>query len=155
MAKVGAPPFPWTEEIETEIFSRMQQGESVKTICGIGRDDWLPSQVTFYKRVAEDEEFAKKYTRARETQAHLEAEEIREIADAATPENVHVARLQIDARKWRAGKLAPKVYGDKLAIGGASDLPPVRSEVSAADLLRERLDAVAKRLGTDGEASGE
>jgi len=155
MAKLGAPSFKWTEDIENEIFRRMQEGEAISAICGKGRDDWLPHEWTFYKRITEDEDFAKKYARAREVQAHRETEEIRAIADLATPEDVHVARLRIDARKWRASKLAPKVYGDKLAIGGASDLPPVRSEVSAVDLLRERLDAVAKRLGTDGEAAGE
>jgi hypothetical protein len=29
-----------------------------------------------------------------------------------------VARLRVDARKWRAGKLAPKVYGEKLDLSG-------------------------------------
>lgn len=144
-------PFPWTEDVETEIFTRMESGEGIREICGTDRDEWLPSQFTFYKRLDNDEAFAKRYMRAREVQAHLETDEIKNIADNATPEDVHVARLRIDARKWRAAKLAPKVYGEKLAIGGASDLPPVRSEVSAVDLLRERLDAVAKRLGTDSE----
>ena len=36
-------------------------------------------------------------------------------------------RLQVDARKWAAGKLAPKKYGDKLAVGGDEDAPPFMS----------------------------
>ena len=39
----------------------------------------------------------------------------------------HVARsrLRIDTRKWMAGKLAPKKYGEKLALGQANDLDPL------------------------------
>lgn len=116
MAKVGAPPFNWTPEIEQEVLDRIASGESVVQFLGPARDDFLPSETTLYKRVQNDEEFAAKYARAREAQAHHEAEEIRQIADMATPDDVHVARLRIDARKWRASKLAPKSYGDKLDL---------------------------------------
>lgn len=112
----GRPPFRWTSDIEDEILGRMSRGESIKSICGIGRDDGLPNQDTFYKRVNNDEGFAEKYAYAREVQAHNEIQEILEIADVATPEDVAVARLRIDARKWRASKLAPKKYGDKLDV---------------------------------------
>lgn len=115
---MGAPEFKWTEDAEQEILSRIMSGETVTEICGAGRDDFLPGERTFYKRLANDPVFAQEYARAREAQGHREADEIRKIADAATPENVHVARLQIDARKWRASKMAPKVYGDKLELDG-------------------------------------
>lgn len=39
-------------------------------------------------------------------------------------------RLRVDSRKWVASKLLPKVYGDKLALGGAADLPPIQSNVT-------------------------
>lgn len=115
---MGAPPFSWTPEAEEEIFNRMISGEGIVQICAPGRDDFLPSERTFYKRLTEDDAFAQRYARAREAQAHRETEEIRQIADTATPEDVNVARLRIDARKWRAGKLAPKVYGDKVDLSG-------------------------------------
>jgi hypothetical protein len=113
---MGAPPFSWTPEIEDEIFSRLIGGDSIAQILGPSKDDFLPSDRTFYRRLAEDEAFCQKYMRAREAQAHRETDEIRSIADLATPEDVNVARLRIDARKWRAGKLAPKVYGDKVDL---------------------------------------
>lgn len=113
---IGAPPFNWTVEIDEEILTRLAEGESIKDICGKDRKKGLPSEWTFYKRLLDDEAFAKRYTRARETQAHREADEIREIADASTNEDYQVSRLRIDARKWRAAKMAPKVYGDKLDI---------------------------------------
>lgn len=45
---------------------------------------------------------------------NFQAEEIVIIADSCT--DPHKARLQIDARKWYASKLAPKKYGDKLDL---------------------------------------
>ena len=54
-------------------------------------------------------------TRAREAQADKLFKESLEIADKATPGNVSVARLQVDVRKWHAGKLAPKKYGDHIS----------------------------------------
>lgn len=112
----GRPPFAWTEEISEEILGRISSGESIMEICGPDRDDFLPSERTFYKRLSLDDTYAQDYARAREIQAHREADEIRDIADKATAEDVHVRRLQIDARKWRASKMAPKVYGDKLDV---------------------------------------
>lgn len=114
MARMGAPPFAWTDEIETEVLTRIASGESAVRFLGPDRDDFLPSVTTLYKHVQESSDFADKYARAREAQAHHEAEQIIAIADAATAENVQVARLRIDARKWHASKLAPKSYGDKI-----------------------------------------
>lgn len=125
---MGAPSFKWTPEIEEEIFGRMLSGEAIVNILGPDKDDFLPTERTFYRKVQDDALFCQKYMRAREAQAHREAEEIREIADAATVEDVHVARLRVDARKWRAGKLAPKVYGDKVDVehGGTVKLEGVK-----------------------------
>ena len=55
---------------------------------------------------------------AREEQADGFADEIIDIADSVTPETGEVAKakLQIDARKWKASKLAPKKYGEKLEL---------------------------------------
>lgn len=115
-----AQPFLWTPEIEDEIFKRIANGEAIRQICSTDRDEWLPSWETFRKRLANDPDFAAQYAHAREAQADNEFDEIRSIADAATPEDVAVARLRIDARKWRAGKLRPKVYGDKLDLTHAN-----------------------------------
>lgn len=108
----------WTPEVEEEILCRIAGGESILDICGPDRGKLIPSERTFYRKLAEDPELWQRYARAREAQAHRENDEIRKIADAATPDDVNVARLRIDARKWRAAKMAPKIYGDKLDLGG-------------------------------------
>lgn len=109
--KMGAPSYPWTAEIEAEIFKRIAQGESLRKIC---EDDWLPSRQTVNQRRIADVDFADRYARAREEQADHFVDEIITIADEA--EDPQKARLQIDARKWVAGKMRPKKYGDKIDV---------------------------------------
>ncbi len=78
-----------------------------------------------------DEQLAAQYARAREILLDLQAAELDDIGEeAAVADNaVKIAglRLKSDNRKWLLSKLAPKKYGDKLAIGGADDLPPMKS----------------------------
>lgn len=92
----------------------------------------MPSRAAVHKWLKEDRGgFMDKYARAREDQADVLAEEILDIADdarndwmerngedsvgwALNGEHVQRSRLRIDARKWYAGKLRPKVYGDKV-----------------------------------------
>lgn len=153
--KQGRPPFDWTPEIEDEILGRIMLGESVAKICGIERDDWLPGEKTFYSRLIADDDFAQRYARAKEIQAETLAGQIIEIADDATndwtdggdglrpnPENVQRSRLRVDARKWMAAKLSPKKYGDKVAVGGADDLPPLKTSDADPNIVA----ALAKKL---------
>lgn len=142
----GRPSFKWTEEIEQEIFRRISSGETVMQICGPDRDDFLPSEATFYKRVGSDQEFLKEYLRAREAQAHHENDEIKVIADEATPENYKVARLKIDARKWRASKMAAKYYGDKLDL--------TNSDNSLSSMTTEQLQARLAALRASNDSAG-
>ena len=146
-----ANPFPWTQDIEAEIFQRIASGKSIRAAID---DDWLPSWPTVNKRLASDPEFAARYARAREDQADKIFEECLEIADQydqmaekleGGTDHINRARLRIDTRKWMAGKLRPKVYGDKVAIGGADDLPPIKQEISEADILGPRLAAITSR----------
>lgn len=129
---MGDKPYPWTPEIEGEILLRIANGESLKAICS---DDRLPSRETVRVRVINDADFSGRYARAREAQADSFFDECLEIADdarndwmerrgeddagwVANGEHINRSRLRIDARKWMAGKLRPKVYGDKLELDG-------------------------------------
>jgi len=130
---MAAPSYKWTSETEVEIFDRIAKGQSVRAILV---DDWLPGPNTFYSRLAADAEFTKRYLRAREAQADTIFEECLAIADSQegdvfTRDGVEVvnhdviarAKLRIDTRMRMAGKLRPKVYGDKLEIKGDPDAP--------------------------------
>jgi hypothetical protein len=89
-----------------------------------------------------------RYARARETLLHIKAEELEEIgeraASAKTAAEVAGLRLLSDNRKWLLSKLAPRKYGDKLAVGGADDLPPVRQEVTT---MLDPTEAYQRMLG--------
>lgn len=78
--------------------------------------------------VAVDAKYSALYARAREEQAHAIADEAIALADAAVPGkfgDVDKVRLQVDARKWLASKIAPRLYGEKLEVAGDPERPLV------------------------------
>lgn len=143
--------FKWTPEIEAEALEQIANGKSVRAAL---QGDNMPSWDTFRKHLIADTDFAARYARAREAQADKLFEECLEIADQyeqaadkleGGTDHINRARLRIDTRKWMAGKLRPKVYGDKLAIGGADDLPPISTinpTALSATAMREILEAM-------------
>lgn len=106
-------------------------------------------------------DYGDQYARAREAQADVLASDILALSDktrigtktttkangdveTTTGDMVDRARLQIDARKWLAGKMSPKKYGDKVAVGGADDLPPVKH---AVDVILSPSEAYLRMIG--------
>lgn len=131
-----------TDEIKNEICDRIAEGESLVQICA---DSGMPARSTVFKYLRIDDEFADKYARAREAQADSFFDEIVSIADVE--EDTNKARVRIDARKWAAGKLRPKKYGDRLAIGGDDDMDPIKTQEvggGAAKVLAA-IEAIAER----------
>lgn len=102
-------------ELEERICEMLARGRSMAEIC---RRKDMPAESTVYKWLAEGGAFSERYARAREEQADGFADEIIDIADSVAPETGEVAKakLQIDARKWLAARLAPKKYGDRVDV---------------------------------------
>lgn len=126
----GGRPSDFTPEIANEICERLAKGESLRRICEDDEGGFLPSARTVHRWLASEEDWAlafrQQYAHARERQADFYAEEVIDIADCTDgPSGVQRDpqrdRLRIDARKWYAGKLAPKKYGDKVALTGGDD----------------------------------
>lgn len=130
----------YSEDMALIICERLADGESLKAIC---EDDDMPARSTVFKWLAESETFSDMYARAREEQADAIFDEILNIADdgrndwmerrgeedagwVTNGENIQRAKLRIEARKWMAGKLRPKKYGEKLELehGGQVTLTP-------------------------------
>lgn len=130
-------PSIFSDEIAIAICSRLSDGESLRKICC---DDGMPGQTTVYRWLMEREDFREQYACARELQADTLFDEILDIADdgsndfvadgdggeAVNHEHIQRSKLRIDSRKWMAGKLRPKKYGDKQLLGSDPDnpLPP-------------------------------
>lgn len=127
-------PVTYTQEIAAAVCARLVQGETLKAIC---RDDDMPPESTVRLWALDDREgFAARYARAREIGYHVMADETLEIADDGSndwmerqrkdgssetvldTEHVQRSRLRFDARRWLLSKALPKIYGDKLELGG-------------------------------------
>lgn len=106
--RVGRPS-KYTNELVARICSRLADGDSLRGICS---EPDMPDRETVRRWLREKEDFRGQYARAREDQADVYAEDVVVIAD--TEPDPQVARVRIDARKWAAGKLAPKKYGDRI-----------------------------------------
>jgi hypothetical protein len=90
-----------------------------------------------YRWLDENDDFRDQYVCAREAQADKYFQEIIEIADAATPETVNVARLRVDSRKFTVARPAPKKYGDHIrhdvkGAGSSNFQPQILIQCSSA-----------------------
>lgn len=128
---------------------RIIGGMSVDKACALPDG---PSKTLVYQRMARDEAFRTIIARARVAQQDAIIDDTVDMADAATPENWQVVRMQIWARQWRAGKLAPKVYGEKITqelTGGDS---PVRVQIEIVGTPPpQQLDAQTRGVQPPGE----
>lgn len=134
MAKRGRPS-AFAQALADKICERLASGESLRSIC---RDEDMPNERTVRRWVYDDVEgFSPQYARARDIGLDSMADELLEIADDGTNdwmerqgkdgESYYVAngeamgrsRLRVDTRKWLLSKIAPKRYGDSIAVTGA------------------------------------
>jgi hypothetical protein len=132
-------PTAYTEELGAEICARLSEGATLRAVC---KADDMPPESTVRKWALQDRGgFGAQYAIAREIGWLCMADEVLDIADDssgdtktdkdgnATMDGEWVARsrLRLDTRKWLLSKALPKIYGDKIAVGGADDLPPIKT----------------------------
>ncbi len=151
----GRPPI-YTEEL-AEFVCRMVATHTwgLQRICR--EVDGMPDQTTINEWRLNNPSFSLRYTKAKQVQAELLAEECLDISDDArgdikiTKDGEEVfntefaarSRIRIDTRKWLAAKLSPKIYGDRQIVEQvSSENEDLKKEI--AD-LREKLDSKYKR----------
>jgi hypothetical protein len=102
-------------EIQNRFLAEIQTGRSLRQVC---QDDGMPHASTVMRWMQAFPDFANKYARARTAQADtlFDRMEAVEEAVAAGTMDSHAARVVLDSMRWRASKLAPKVYGDRLDV---------------------------------------
>lgn len=128
-AKKGGRPSEFTQAMADAICDGLVSGRSLRSICA---DENMPAASTVFRWLSLTPKFSEQYARAREAQADALFDETLDIADDGTNDYVtrtnadgstfeaidheHIARskLRVDTRKWMAGKLQPKKYGDKV-----------------------------------------
>jgi hypothetical protein len=108
-------------EIANEICEWLMSGKSLRSYCD------QPGKTPFttvlgWLRDDGNEEFRTKYAHAREMQAEVLADELKDIADQNKPDQLVLAhdKMKIETRQWIASKLLPKKYGNKLEFEDVS-----------------------------------
>lgn len=147
----------YTKKDGDTICSGLAVGKSLMAIC---KEHGISYEAA--KRWERDiDEHATASLRAREIGCHALAEQCLEIADTPLIGEIRTTkadgaveirhedmtahrRMQIDTRMRLIGKWLPKVYGDKVAVGGDADAPPIRTE-STVTLTAE--EAYKRMLG--------
>lgn len=124
---------------------QMSMGKSLSTAL---KAEGMPSYYAVMLMIKKSPEFRTMYEKALEDRADRLAEEILELADEEMPEHlegpmasawVQRKRMQVDARKWVASKLKPKMYGDRI------DVAVTDNRISVMDALK----AAKQRVLTD------
>ncbi|NUB28535.1 hypothetical protein GAY30_27300 [Azospirillum brasilense] len=114
----AAPKRPRTaydEQAVAAILGAVSGGTSLRRACTAQGID----HSTFLRWVRDDEPvgLANQYARAREQQAHALADGIVDIAmDETAKADPNLLRVRLDAAKWAAARILPKVYGDRIDV---------------------------------------
>lgn len=111
--KVGRPTI-YSQALAAHIAAQLANGRSLVQVLA---EPDMPTKQTVYSWLHRNQEFLDCYVRAREEQADYFADACIEIADASVgmdSAGVAAARIRIEARKWRASVLKPRVYGTKI-----------------------------------------
>lgn len=149
-----------TPEVIDAMMHEIAGGKSLVKVCEM---PGMPGRTAFLRRVSEDAALQVLYATAMQARADKYAEETIDIADDGANDTyidgegmprtdtdvIARSKLRVSARQWYASKIAPKKYGDKLALGGADDLPPIQmNDTEAATKLAAIIAAgLARKAG--------
>lgn len=128
-------PTDYTEELGDLICAGIASGRSLVKIC---EDDGMPVTQSIYRWRRLHPEFSDNYAHAREDAADVFVQEIMEIADAAEVEDVQVAKLRVDTRKWTASRFN-RAYQEKQ---GRELSGPNGGPISISDMSNWSLEEV-------------
>ena len=149
-------------EIQDRLVAEIQTGRSLRQVCG---DEGMPDIRTVTRWLVADADFAHKYARARMAQADVlfdRMEAVEEAVSAGTMDS-HAARVVLDSMRWRASKLAPKVYGDRLDVSVSDSRISISGALAAAqsrlvdvvDVAPRALAAPMRDASDEGEGEGQ
>jgi terminase small subunit-like protein len=140
-------PSSYTEELAEEIIGGLLEGKSLVKVC---EPDHMPNRRTVMRWMEGSEDFATKCARAREMQADLMDDKISDLIDQCSPETAPADRVKLSALQWRASKLAPKKYGDRLDLTHSGSIAR-----TSDDQLDARITELLGKAGIAQPAGGE
>ena len=105
-------PTKFSDELAATICRRLADGESLRRVC---ESPDMPSRESVRAWLRDNSDFRDKYAIARQDHADALSDEAMEAVRGATDAaSASVARVKLDAIRWIASKLNPKIYGDKI-----------------------------------------
>jgi hypothetical protein len=137
---------------------QIEAGKSMREVC---RMEGMPDHTTVIRWMRDDASLATRYARARMAQADVlfdRMEAVEEAVSAGTMDS-HAARVVLDSMRWRASKLAPKVYGDRLDVSVSDSRISITGALAAAqsrlvdviDVAPRALAAPMRDAANEGE----
>ena len=127
-------------DIQEKVLNELNIGRSLRQVC---QDEGMPDVKTIGRWLIADNSFALKYAQARMAQANGlfdRMEAVEEAVSAGTMDS-HAARVVLDSMRWRASKLAPKVYGDRMAVEVTETRISISGALAAAEQRVALIDA--------------
>ena len=114
LAAGGAPgrtarPTAYREVLGQTLCRQVGEGSALHAICG---KSGMPVLETVHGWQTQHPEFVVRLAAAREILAQRLFDEVRVIADQATPTDLQLARTRIAVREWQAAKLASRKAGE-------------------------------------------
>jgi hypothetical protein len=108
----GGRPTLYSRELGLLICSQVAEGKSLRSIC---RQEDMPATSSVFLWLHDYPEFSEHYAKAKSSSADAFFEDIVELADKVLNGQYEpqAARVALDAKKWAAAKLKPKVYGEQ------------------------------------------
>lgn len=138
------------EKLFEKVIGQVKNGKPIRQLLGTSG---YPGAGTFYKWLDEDEDFQKRYVRATDIRAAAIFEEIIEIADDSTHDELITekgvffnrefaarSKIRIDARIWCLSKMKPSKYGSKLDVttdGEKINIPAITGMVIKNEIAEE------------------
>jgi len=153
----GGRPSKYTPKLVEDICARLAKGEPLAQIC---RDEGMPHPSTVRDWMDAKPDVSRAIARAREdgedwiaaeclaiADTPLEGEETKldesgKVVETKRGDMLQHRKLQIETRLKLLAKWNPRKWGEKVAVGGAADLPPIKSE---RELTDAELAAIASR----------
>ena len=134
--RIGRPSL-YSDELANHICSQLAAGETLTDIC---KADGMPSRDAVADWQRSNEAFAAQCARARELGVEARLDAMEDIAKQTLAGVIepNAAKVAISLAQWKASKIMPKTYGDKLEAN-------VNANISLIDLVNQ---AMAKRRET-------
>jgi hypothetical protein len=142
--KAGRPEMEITPEIWKEVCDRVAAGESIRKVLQSDKKRF-PQWDRFRKEKDRNEPFNAQYVKAIQDKGEMEVCDIDEVCDDLKAGKIDAASANviIQAKKWKAAKFYPKMYGEKVDVTtGGEKLPnpqPV-AFISVDKLTDEQLE---------------